>query len=127
MIIKVYIIGLTFTYNGLATKIQFSTARARKDVVWKRSKRLIGGSIVALSPAYDHFRSQCIVAVVAARPLEGLEKRPHEIDIYVTCAEGIQLDTQQEWIMVEARSGYYESNRYTMAALQKMAKERYEI
>jgi helicase required for RNAi-mediated heterochromatin assembly 1 len=88
---------------------------------------LIGGSIVALSPAYDHFRSQCVVAVVAARPLEEVEKQPHEIDIYVVRAEDTQFDTQQEWVMVEARSGYYESNRYTMTALQKMAKERYEI
>jgi hypothetical protein len=32
---------------------------------------------------------QCVVAVVAR-------------------AEGTQLDTQQEWVMVEARSGYYE-------------------
>ncbi|KAN0081056.1 hypothetical protein V8E54_004260 [Elaphomyces granulatus] len=67
---------LTFTYNGLATKVQFSTARAGKNVVWKRPKRLITGSIVALSPAYDHSRSQCVVAVVAARPLEGKSKLP---------------------------------------------------
>jgi helicase required for RNAi-mediated heterochromatin assembly 1 len=62
--------GLTFAYNGLATKVQFSTARAGKNVVWKRSKRLITGSIVTSS-------SQCVVAVVAG-------------------AEATQLDTQQE-------------------------------
>jgi hypothetical protein len=51
--------------------------------MWKRSKRLITGSIVTLSPAYDH-------------------------STYVARAESTQLDTQQEWVMIEARSGYYE-------------------
>jgi hypothetical protein len=57
---------------------------------------------------------QCALAVVTARPLEGKSKPPPPFffDIYVARAEST-LDTQQEWVMVEARiihvrSGYYE-------------------
>lgn len=92
--------------------------------MWEYSKRLISGSIVALSPANDFFRSKCIVAVVAARPLDGVKQQPPQVDLFFARAEDADFDTQSEWVMVEARTGYYEASRHTMAALQRMTRER---
>lgn len=85
---------------------------------------MISGTIVALSPVYDYFRTECAVAVVAARPLDGVKQQPPEIDIFFARPEVMNFDPQQEWIMVEAKCGYYESLRHTMTALQKMGKEK---
>lgn len=104
--------------------MQFSTERAGKKIVWDYSKRLTSGTIVALSPANDVFNTKCVVAVVAARPLESLKIHPPEVDLFFACAEDAEFDYQQEWIMVESRSGYYEASRHTMAALQKLSSER---
>ncbi|OJD19342.1 hypothetical protein AJ78_00704 [Emergomyces pasteurianus Ep9510] len=120
---KVYIVGVTCADAGLAVKVQFSTARAGKNIVWEYSPRLTTGTIVALTPASDMFKSKCIVAVVAARPLDELKQTPSEIDIFYARAEDAEFDPQQEFVMVEARSGYYEASRHTLAALQKMARE----
>lgn len=121
---QVYITGITFAQKGVAIKVRFSTARAGKNIVWEYSKRLISGNIVALSPSSDCFQSKCAVAVVAARPLEGVKQQPPEIDLLFSRAEDADFDPQQEWIMVEAKTGYYEAHRHTMTALQKMARER---
>lgn len=85
---------------------------------------MIAGTAIALSPANDCFRKECIVGTVAARPLEGVKLQPAEIDIFFARPDEVDFDPHQEWIMVEARSGYYESSRHTMLALQKMSKER---
>jgi len=92
--------------------------------VWEYSKRLISGTIIALSPANDCFRSECAVGVVAARPVEGVRQQPPEVDIFFARPEQADFDPHREWIMVEAKTGYYESLRHTMMALQKMRKER---
>jgi helicase required for RNAi-mediated heterochromatin assembly 1 len=86
---------------------------------------LVSGSIVALTPAKDNFKSKCVVAIVAARPKAGVECIPPEIDIYFSCPEDIEIDPQVEWLMVEAKKGYYEAFRHTMRALQKLQGERY--
>ncbi|EER41292.1 DEAD box helicase [Histoplasma capsulatum H143] len=120
---KVYVVGITCGDAGIAVKLTFSTARAGKNIVWEYSPRLTTGTIVALTPANDMFKSKCIVAVVAARPLDGLKKNPAEIDIFYTRAEDAEFDPQLEFVMIEARSGYYEASRHTLTALQKMARE----
>jgi helicase required for RNAi-mediated heterochromatin assembly 1 len=119
----VYITGITLSPKGVATKISFSTARAGKNIVWEYSSRLITGSMVALSPAEDCFQTRCLVAVVAARPLEQLKSRPRQIDIFFADTNNAPFDPQQEWIMVQPRSGYFESNRHTMKTLQVMNNE----
>ena len=83
--------------------------------------------MVALSPAKDMFKTTCRVAVVAARPLAGVQQNPSEIDIYFGSYDEIEIDPQQEWVMVEARSGYFEAYRHTLRSLQKLARERYNI
>ncbi|OJJ72488.1 hypothetical protein ASPBRDRAFT_74456 [Aspergillus brasiliensis CBS 101740] len=124
---KVYFTGITFAQRGLGIRIQFSTCRAEKKIVWEYTKRLVGGSVVALSPADDVFQQKCVVAIVAARPLEGVQKHPSEIDIFLARPEDFEFDPQKEWIMVEAKDGYYESVRHTMAALQKLKQEKFPL
>jgi helicase required for RNAi-mediated heterochromatin assembly 1 len=72
----------------------------------------------------DCFATKCVVATVASRALENVEKYPPEIDIYFACPEDINIDFLQEWIMVEAKDGYFGASRHTLTALQKMVKER---
>ncbi|EGD92834.1 DEAD box helicase [Trichophyton tonsurans CBS 112818] len=124
---KVHIVGVTFAQAGIAARIQFSTFRAGKKIVWEYSKRLMTGNIVALSPASDSFQNKCVVATVAARPLDGLKASPPEIDIFFARPEDFEFDYQQEWVMVEARVGYFEASRHTLSALQKMSDERFPL
>ena len=88
------------------------------------STRLLAGTMVALTPAKDNFRAKCIIAIVAARPLSGVEDTPPQIDIYFSKPEEIEIDPQQEFTMIEAKSGYYEAARHTLRALQKLSAER---
>ena len=69
------------------------------------------------------FASICRVAIVAARPLAGLEQNPPEIDIFFGGAEELEIDPQQEWVMVESRNGFYEGSRHTLRGLQMVARE----
>ncbi|KAK2877317.1 hypothetical protein FQN49_001244 [Arthroderma sp. PD_2] len=124
---KVHIVGMTFAQAGIAVRVQFSTVRAGKKIVWEYSKRLMTGNIVALSPANDAFRKKCIVATVAARPLEGLKATPPEIDLFFARPEDAEFDYQQEWVMVEGRVGYFEAARHTLSALQKLASEGFPL
>lgn len=117
---------MTFAPRGIAVRIEFSLGRAGKKVRWEQSKRLTTGSIVALTPANDMFRKVCRVAVIAARPLAGLNMNPPTIDLFFRDIDEIEIDPQQEWVMVEARSAYYEAYRHTLCALQKIAHEQYE-
>ncbi|KAJ5573691.1 uncharacterized protein N7459_008118 [Penicillium hispanicum] len=124
---KVFISRVTLATRGMAFRLRFSTRRAGKKILWKYSSRLIAGTLVALSPVQDSFSSQCVVAVVAARPLENVTKTPPEVDIFFDRPEDREFDPQKEWIMVEARSGYYESCRHTLTALQKLSKESFPL
>ena len=80
--------------------------------------------MIALSPVSDNFQTKCVIAIVAARPLSGVQSTPSEIDIYFSRAEEIEIDPQQEWVMLEAKQGYYEAARYTLKALQMLRAER---
>ena len=103
----------------------FSTNRAGKKILWEQSKRLLPGSIVVMSRATDAFRKDCKVAVIAARPLYGVQKSPSEVDLFFASHEDLEVDPQEEWLMLEARAGYYEAYRHTLKALQKMMSEKY--
>jgi helicase required for RNAi-mediated heterochromatin assembly 1 len=65
-----------------------------------------------------------VVATVAARPLQGVMCEPPEIDIHFGRPEDIQLDPQKEWLMIEAKQGYFEAYRHTLRALQKLSQEK---
>ena len=122
---QVYIAGFTFAPLGVAARLRFSTSRVGKGIPWRFSKRLLAGTMVALSPAKDKFRSKCVIAIVAARPITGVEDTPPQIDIYFSRTEDIEIDPQQEWTMLEAPTGYYEAAKHTLRALQKLNNETY--
>ncbi|KAJ5108539.1 hypothetical protein N7456_005214 [Penicillium angulare] len=124
---KVHFIRATMTNRGMAFRIRFSTKRAGKRILWKYSSRLIPGTLVALSPDKDCFQTKCVVAIVAARPLERVSSYPPEIDIYFANTDDMEIDSQKEWVMVESRSNYFEATRHTLAALQKLAKEKFPL
>jgi helicase required for RNAi-mediated heterochromatin assembly 1 len=124
---KVYICGFTFSQLGLAARVHFCTSRAGRQIPWQSSKRLVSGTLVALSPADNKFESKCVVAIVAARPLSGLEVTPPEIDLFFSRPQDIHIDPQQAWIMVEAKQGYYEAYRHTLKALQKLSHETFPL
>ncbi|KAJ5853563.1 hypothetical protein N7534_006106 [Penicillium rubens] len=124
---KVFVVGVTLARAGLALHIQFSTRRAGKNIAWTYSNRLNPGTIVALTPRHNAFLSKCVVAVVACRLMEAVEKDPPEVDLFLASPSDIEVDPQQEWIMVEARAGYFEANRHTLTALQKLSKESFPL
>lgn len=126
---QAHIVGFTFARRGIAARLKFSTHRSGKRIKWQNSKRLVSGSIVALLPAKTKTIKfdELVVAVVAARPLAGVLCEPPEIDIYFGRSGDIQLDSQKEWIMIEAKQGYFEAYRHTLRALQKLAREKYVL
>ena len=71
----------------------------------------------------DMFKTICTIAVVAGRPLSGLQQDKPAIDIFFQSASCIEIDPGVEWYMVEARSAYFEAYRHTLCGLQKMAGE----
>ena len=118
-----FITGLTFANAGIAARITFSLRRIGKRVNWQQSKRLLTGAVLALTPAKDMFASICRIAIVAARPLAGLEQNPPEIDIFFGSTDELEIDPQQEWVMVESRNGFYEGSRHTLCGLQMLSRE----
>ncbi|OJD32329.1 dead box helicase [Diplodia corticola] len=124
---NVHIVGFTFSPRGLAARVQFSLARAGKRIHWEQSKRLLTGSLIALTPESDNFRSKCTVAVIAARPLANLVQDPPEIDIFFPRPEEVEIDPGQCWMMVEERSSYFEGTRHTLRALQKLMREPFPL
>ncbi|KAG8525871.1 uncharacterized protein KY384_000631 [Bacidia gigantensis] len=124
---KTFINGFTFTTSGLAARLTFSLGRVGKKIRWEQSKRLRTGTLVALTPANAPFKSIVRVAVVAARPISGLEENPPTIDVFFTMPEEIEIDPQQEWVMVESRNGFFEGHRHMLRGLQMLANEAFPL
>lgn len=122
---QVHILGFTFSTQGIATKVAFSTARAGKRILWEQSKRLVSSSLVVLTPANDMFQTVCKVAIVAARPLDGLALNPPEVDLFFAKSTDLEIDPQQEWVMLQSQNGYFESYRHTLTGLQRLMIERW--
>lgn len=123
--LQVYIVGMTSSTQGLSPRIEFSTERAAKRIRWAQSKRLQQGTVVALSPVSDKFKTICKIAVVAARPMANLELNPPQIDIMWANYEEFEFDPFIEYVMVESRLGYFEAYRHMLVAMQKLVTERY--
>ncbi|KAJ8106147.1 hypothetical protein OPT61_g9734 [Boeremia exigua] len=122
----VYITALVYSTRGLATRVAFSMSRVKKYIRWEQSKRLITGSLVALSPFDDAFASTCILATVAARPMSALQQNPPEIDLFFPHYHQ-PIDPMQKWIMIECRSSFFEASRHTLMALQHMMREPFPL
>jgi helicase required for RNAi-mediated heterochromatin assembly 1 len=117
----VHITGITFSNFGIAARINFAP-RTHQRIRWEQSKRLLSGSVVALSKLGDNFSMQCLVVSVIARPLAGLESNPPEISILFS--EAIEIDPLQQWTMIEAPASYFEAYKHSLVALQKQSTER---
>lgn len=113
--------------RGIALRVTFSTFRAQKKILWEQSKRLISGSLVVLTPAADMFQSKAIVATVAARQLATLNQDQPEIDLFIARAEDLEIDPAMKFVMVEERSAYFEADRHTLLALQKMSEQPFPL
>ncbi|QIW95211.1 hypothetical protein AMS68_000729 [Peltaster fructicola] len=120
---RVRIVGLVTSTRGVAIRITFSTKRAGMGILWKQTNRLLSGKLVALTPNDDMFRTKTVVATIAARSLEGLEQNPPELELFFGNADELELDPAVEWTMIEARSSFFEAQRHTMLALQKLMHE----
>jgi helicase required for RNAi-mediated heterochromatin assembly 1 len=96
------------------------------SIRWEQSKRLITGSLVALSPMDDAFQTTCILATVAARPIAALAQNPPEIDLFFSHSDQ-QVDPMKKWLMVECRSSFFEASKHTLAALQHMMREPFPL
>ncbi|PSN72156.1 P-loop containing nucleoside triphosphate hydrolase protein [Corynespora cassiicola Philippines] len=121
----VYVRAMVFSPRGLATRVAFSLSRVKKFVRWDQSKRLITGSLVALSD--DLFETTCILAVVAARPLAALQQNPPELDLFFLNPEDTQVDPMKKWLMVESRNSFFEATRHTMTSLQHLVREKFPL
>ncbi|KFZ06707.1 hypothetical protein V501_07158 [Pseudogymnoascus sp. VKM F-4519 (FW-2642)] len=124
---NVFIVGYTFANLGAAARIEFSTERAGKRIRWPQSSRLQQGTMVALSPVHDKFKTICKVAIVAARPLAAVEQDPPQIDIFWASIEESEFDPTEEYVMVEAKSGYFEASRHMLVAMQKLMSETFPM
>lgn len=49
---------------------------------------------------------------------------PPQIDIFWATPEDAEFDPTEEYVMIEARSGYFEASRHMLVALQKLMSER---
>lgn len=121
---KVFIVGYTMSPQGPAPKVEFSHERSGKRIRWTQSKRLQQGTIVALTPRSNMFQSICRIAVVAARPISGVQQNPPQIDLFWGDENEAQFDPTEEYIMVESRLGYFEAYRHLLVAMQKLMTER---
>ncbi|KAH9218255.1 P-loop containing nucleoside triphosphate hydrolase protein [Leptodontidium sp. 2 PMI_412] len=120
--------GLQLSRIGVASRVEFSCHRAGKRIRWDQSKRLVQGTIVALTPEKDMFKTICKVAIVAARPIEGgLDQDPPMIDLFWGDVKDLVFDPVEKYVMVESRQGYFEASRHTMVAMQKLMTERFSF
>ncbi|KAK1726143.1 P-loop containing nucleoside triphosphate hydrolase protein [Colletotrichum acutatum] len=123
----VFVCGINNIRLGVMVRVTFSAVRARQLINWPASQRVVPGTIVALSPASDHFRTQCIVAVVTGRydELAGNSTAPPPLDLEFSdpsiTAGFMELD--QEYVMVEARSNYFEAVRHVLEGLKQTAED----
>lgn len=119
---QVSVKGYLMAKLGPICRVSFSTRRAGRMILWKQAKRLTPGRVVALSS--DNFQSDCRVAIIAQRPIEGgLDQNPPTVDIIWGSAEQAVVDPDHELVMIESRNGFYEAARHAMVGLQLAAGE----
>ena len=76
-----------FAKTGVAWRVEFSP---QKQIKWKQSKRLLQGSLIALSS--DLFKNECKMAIVVGRGLSLLNQNPPAIELFWTDSEEAVID-----------------------------------
>ncbi|KAK2770210.1 dead box helicase [Colletotrichum kahawae] len=124
---EVFVRGANIIRLGAMVRVTFSAVRSRQLVNWPASQRLVPGTVVALSPIPDNFQRKCIVAVVTGRYDEAIDSpaTPPPLDLEIRDPEVTAsiMEPDQEYVMIEARSNYFEAVRYVMEGLKQTAKE----
>ncbi|KAH9235327.1 hypothetical protein K456DRAFT_1891974 [Colletotrichum gloeosporioides 23] len=124
---QVFVRGANIIRLGVMVRVTFSAVRTRQLVNWSASERLVPGTVVALSPVPDNFEKGCIVAVVTGRYDEAIDspETPPPLDLEIRDPEVAAsiMEPDQEYVMIEARSNYFEAVRYVMEGLKQAAKE----
>ncbi|CAG7563053.1 unnamed protein product [Fusarium equiseti] len=128
---QVHVQGYLLAKSGPACQVSFSTECSESRIVWHQSSRLAPGKLVALSPSSDNFKTQCFVAIVADRSiLGGLEpdfeagendNTPPRIQFFWASPDTAVIDPSVEMVMLETKSGFFESVRHAMVGLQHAA------
>ncbi|KAJ5104558.1 ATP binding protein [Penicillium alfredii] len=96
-----------------------------KDLSVYEKVYIVGATLATRGQAFTlRFSTRRAGKKIIWKPLDKVNRDPPEIDIFFANLEDICFDPQKEWIMVEARSEYYEAHRHTMTALQKLSTER---
>lgn len=110
------------TRMGPMCQVQFSTARSGKKIRWTQTRRLTVGTLVALSPASDGFKTICMPAIISDHRIrDGLDQSPPTIHFQWANPQDAVMDPTQELVMIEPRYGYFEAVRHTMVGLQHVA------
>ena len=80
--------------EGLALKLEFSTRRSGVIIRWENTRRLKPGTMVALTPKKNPFKTKCVVAIVAGSCIEhnrSGKKRP-TIPVWVEDLDQVEVD-----------------------------------
>ncbi|KAL6857383.1 P-loop containing nucleoside triphosphate hydrolase protein [Trichoderma novae-zelandiae] len=128
---KVKVTGILLSKQGACSRISFSTKRVPTPIDWRDSDRLTPGTLVVLSPSWDNFRSKCIVATIATRSFNGKAVPVVEdgdnpwhlprVELFFANISETLIDPIEEFVMLEAKVGYFENVRHTMLGLQHAA------
>ncbi|OTA58964.1 hypothetical protein K449DRAFT_467149 [Hypoxylon sp. EC38] len=119
---KVFVRGYLMTRLGPMCQVQFSTERSGKKIRWIQTRRLTVGTLVAISTASDCFKTICMPAIISEHRIrDGLDQNPPTIHFQWANLDDAIMDPNQELIMIETRSGYFEAVRHSMVGLQHVA------
>ncbi|KAI0839357.1 hypothetical protein F5Y06DRAFT_303102 [Hypoxylon sp. FL0890] len=119
---KVFVRGYLMTRLGPMCQVQFSTERSGKKIRWIQTRRLTVGTLVAISTASDSFKTICMPAIISEHRIrDGLDQNSPTIHFQWANLDDAIVDPNQELIMIEARSGYFEAVRHSMVGLQHVA------
>ncbi|KAI0105353.1 P-loop containing nucleoside triphosphate hydrolase protein [Hypoxylon sp. NC0597] len=119
---KVFVRGYLMTRLGPMCQVQFSTERSGKKIRWIQTRRLTVGTLVAISTASDCFKTICMPAIISEHRIrDGLDQNPPTIHFQWANLDDAIMDPNQELVMIETRSGYFEAVRHSMVGLQHVA------
>ncbi|KEY65253.1 hypothetical protein S7711_01773 [Stachybotrys chartarum IBT 7711] len=130
---KVFVLGYAFSRRGAACRVSFRTERSTESVVWSQCNRLKDGSVVALAPKSDGFKTKCMIGVISTlyaknvQDASGEVKSFPEVDVYFAIQTDAIIDPNIEMVMIESTSGYYESIRHVMVGLQHASVSKYAV
>ena len=116
--LQVFVKGYLMTNQGPLCRISFSTERAGKKIRWTNTRRLTQGTIVALSPMFDRFQTQCKVASIVEKIIDGPIVTIH---LLWADTDDAVLDPMEQLVMIESRHAFYEAVRHSLVGLQHVA------